>query len=292
MASVLESDGGHDDPVVVGANWYRFSSRERIVNPHVMSMSFIWVVAGGGDIRAGGQTFTVDGQHVLRLPWHHRVQYDAHQHGPFHIGTLHVVPRHDRSAPVVPGVAHLPGDPMLADPARSGDPSAFRPELTTMSNGSARRITEFATIAIERLGEGGFDEEYFRALGRLVMAENLTWSDAHARQAAVPGSLELMMTFIRHHIAESLPVARVAKAAGCSETTAQRLFTGHTGQSMQEWIRYRRMREAGSLLRTTGMRVSEVARLVGYSDPLYFSRAFRKAYGVAPSQFARTSMRP
>ena len=100
------------------------------------------------------------------------------------------------------------------------------------------------------------------------------------------------MTFIRHHIAEPLTVGRVAEAARCSETTAQRLFTRHTGEPMQAWIRRVRLREAGSLLRTTGMRVSEVAQLVGYPDPLYFSRAFRKAYGVAPSRFARETMRP
>jgi AraC-like DNA-binding protein len=285
------ADAG-DDPVVVGANWYRFTPGERIVNAHVMSVSFVWIVSGGGEIRAGGHTFAVDAQHVLRLPWHHRVEYHAHTRGPFHIGTLHVVPRHDRSAPVTPRVAFQPGDPLLEDPARRGDSAAFRASVSTMRNAAARRITEFGTIAIERLGEGGFDEEYFRALGRLVLAENAGWADTHAQQSALPGSLELMMTFIRHHIAEPLSVARVADAARCSETTAQRLFARHTGESMQAWIRRARMREAGSLLRTTGMRVSEVAGLVGYPDPLYFSRAFRRAYGVAPSQFARQTMRP
>lgn len=281
-----------DDPVVVGANWYRFSSGERIVNPHVKSVSFVWIVSGGGEIRAGGQRFAVDAQHVLRLPWHHHVEYRAHARGPFHIGTLHVVPRHDRDAAVIPRVAHLPGDPLLDDPARSGDASAFRPGLSSMRNAAARRITEFGTMAIERLGEGGFDEDYFRALGRLILLENEAWADTHVQQATLPGSLELMMTFIRHHIAEPLTVARVAEAARCSETTAQRLFVRHTGESTQAWIRHHRLREASSLLRTTGLRVSEVAQLVGYPDPLYFSRAFRRAYGVAPSQFARATLRP
>lgn len=281
------------DPVVVGANWYRFSSGERIVNPHVMSVSFIWIVSGGGEILAGGRRFAVDAQHIVRLPWHHHVEYRAHRRGPFHIGTLHVVPRHDRTGPVVPRVAHLPGDPLLDDPARRGDPAAFSPGLSTMRDNAARRITEFGTAAIERLGEGGFDEEYFRALARLILIENTAWADTSAaQQAPLPGSLELMMTFIRHHIAEPLTVARVAEAARCSETTAQRLFTRHTGESLQAWIRHHRLREAASLLRSTGLRVSEVAQLVGYPDPLYFSRAFRRAYGVAPSQFARAELRP
>jgi AraC-like DNA-binding protein len=282
----------NDDPVVVGANRYRFSSGERIVNPHVMSVSFIWVLSGTGEILAGGRRFDVDHQHVLRMPWHHAVEYRASGRGPFHVGTLHVVPQHSRDAPVVPRVAHLPGDPLLNDPARHGDPSAFHPGMSSTRNSAARRIVEFGTIAIERLGEGGFDEGYFRALGQLVLSENESWADSHAQHSPLPGTLEMMMTYIRHHIAEQLTVARVAESARCSETTAQRLFTKHAGESMQSWIRQVRLREAASLLRTSGLRVSEIAQLVGYSDPLYFSRAFRGTYGVAPSQFARTAIRP
>jgi AraC-like DNA-binding protein len=281
-----------DDPIVVGANRYRFSPGERIVNPHVMSVSFIWVLSGAGEIFAGGRRFPVEAQHVVRLPWHHLVEYRADSRGPFHVGTLHVVPRHDRDAPVVPRVAHLPGDPLLHDPARSGDPGAFVPGISSTRNSAARRIVEFGTIAIERLGEGSFDEDYFRALGKLILIENASWADGQAHQSTVPGTLELMMTFIRHHIAEPLTVARVAESARCSETTAQRLFARHAGESMQSWIRQMRLREAAALLRTTGLRVSEVAQLVGYSDPLYFSRAFHRAYGVAPSRFAQTELRP
>jgi len=281
-----------DDPVVVGANRYRFSPGEHIVNPHVMSVSFIWVLSGGGEIVAGGKRFRVDSQRVVRLPWHHAVEYRADQRGPFHVGTLHVVPRHARVAQVIPRVAHLRGDPLLLDPARSGDASAFLPGISSTRNSAARRIVEFGTIAIERLGEDAFDEEYFRALGRLVLIENASWAAGHAHQSTLPGSLELMMTFVRHHIAEPLTVARVAESARCSETTAQRLFARHVGESMQSWIRRMRLREAAALLRTTGLRVSEVAQLVGYSDPLYFSRAFRRAYGVAPSRFAQTELRP
>lgn len=277
---------------MVGANWYRFASGERIVNEHVMSVSFVWIISGGGEIHAGGQRFVVDAQHVLRLPWHHRVEYRANTRSPFHIGTLHVVPRHDTTVPVTPRVAFLPGDPLLTDPARHGDPTQFAPGVSSLHADATRRITQYGAIAIERLSEGGFDEDYFRALGRLIMIDNAAWTSDHAQHAAVPGSLELMMTFIRHHIAEPLTVKRVAEAAKCSETTAQRLFTRHTGESLQSWIRHVRLQEAARLLRTTGLRVSEVAQLVGYVDPLYFSRAFRRAFGVAPSQFARATLRP
>ena len=281
-----------EDPVVVGANRYRFRPGERILNPLVMSVSFIWILSGGGAIHAGGRHIPVEAQHVVRLPWHHSVEYQADERRPFHVGTLHVIPRHERDVRVIPRVAHLPGDPLLLDSARSGNPGAFVPTVSSTRNSAARRIVEFGTIAIERLGEGSFDEEYFRALGRLILIENTSWADGQASQATLPGTLELMMTFIRHHIAEPLTVSRVAESAHCSETTAQRLFTRHAGESMQSWIRQLRLRESAMLLRTTGLRVGEVAELVGYSDPLYFSRAFHRAYGVAPSRFTQSELRP
>lgn len=33
--------------------------------------------------------------------------------------------------------------------------------------------------------------------------------------------------------------------------------------------------------------IAEVAQLVGYNDPLYFSKAFKKLYGISPSSFNR-----
>jgi len=278
-------------PVVVGANWYRFASGERIINPHVMSVSFVWIVSGSGEIRVNGHRFLVDTQNVLRLPWNHRVEYGASSRGPFHIGTLHVVPNHDRFSEVVPRVAFQPGDPLLHHESRRHDSVTFLPSLSSTVDPTARRITEFGKIAIERFGDSEFDEEYFRALGSLVMIENRVWT-FNLRRASLPGPLELMMTFIRHHIAEPLTVSKVSEAARCSTSTAQRLFRTHTGQPMQAWIRGLRMQESASLLRSSGMRVGEVARLVGYTDPLYFSRAFRREYGVSPSRFVSGMIRP
>jgi AraC family transcriptional regulator of arabinose operon len=46
-----------------------------------------------------------------------------------------------------------------------------------------------------------------------------------------------------------------------------------------------RMREARRLLVETDLTVAEVARKVGFEDPLYFSRCFRHLTGVPPSHY-------
>jgi two-component system response regulator YesN len=52
------------------------------------------------------------------------------------------------------------------------------------------------------------------------------------------------------------------------------------------------MREAEKLLRESSLRINEVARNVGYQDPLYFSHTFKKYYGISPREFIQKSMRP
>jgi AraC-like DNA-binding protein len=101
-----------------------------------------------------------------------------------------------------------------------------------------------------------------------------------------------MTEHILANIDRQLPLAEVARAGGCSPTTAERMFARYTGLSVLAWSRRQRMQEAALLLRTSGLRVNEVARRVGYADPLYFSRVFTAVHDVPPSRYARGQLRP
>ena len=57
-----------------------------------------------------------------------------------------------------------------------------------------------------------------------------------------------------------------------------------TGQSGQELVHTMRMKRAHQILtENEGVRVSEVAFMVGYNNPNSFSTCFKKMYGIAPS---------
>ncbi|MNN96836.1 CFA/I fimbrial subunit D [compost metagenome] len=49
-------------------------------------------------------------------------------------------------------------------------------------------------------------------------------------------------------------------------------------------IRYR-MEKAGMLLRTTGIKIYELASRLGFQNPPYFSKLFKQHYGVTPQEF-------
>lgn len=283
-------------PVIVGANWYRFRASEHIRHDLVASVAFVWVVQGAGSIRSRGEELRMTSGSVLRLPWRHDVEYLADSRTPFQVGTVHVIPWHDASVPVDAAVAFEPGDPLYDAPHRraaapGAAPVADRPILTSGRTTTGRGVIALATYAVERFLRAPYDEATYRALAALVVQESRGWADA-AESDGAPAVLELMTDHVVARIASHLTVREIADAGSCSPATAERLFARYTGLSVLAWVRRKRMDEAALLLRTTGLRASEVARQVGYADPLYFSRVFRATFSVPPSRYAAGRLRP
>lgn len=288
--SALAAAGG---PAVVGANWYRFGPGQRIRHDRVDGVTFLWAVQGSGEVASCGRTFRLDTTVVLRLPWGHDVEYRADARAPFSIGTLHLLPWHDLSLPVEPRVAHVADDPLIGVPYRRGEDQPGIPWLGPATAAAARELITLGTYCIDRfLGAPPPSEPVLRALGVLVAEGSARWDDDSASGSVVPAALETMIEYLRSNLARPLSIAEVAASADCSVATAQRLFSRYTGLSVLAWLRRRRMDEAALLLRTTSLRVNEVARLVGYPDPLYFSRVFASVHGLPPSRYAVDRLRP
>ncbi|MGK5639522.1 helix-turn-helix domain-containing protein [Streptomyces sp. URMC 126] len=93
-------------------------------------------------------------------------------------------------------------------------------------------------------------------------------------------------------------LAETAGAGGAVRAYADRLgvSVGHliesvkqaTGRTPGELIRAARTLEAKRLLTGSGLSVVQIARRVGFADPAYFCRFFRRETGVSPGDFRRT----
>jgi AraC family transcriptional activator of pobA len=86
--------------------------------------------------------------------------------------------------------------------------------------------------------------------------------------------------FRRHHDA-----AHYADALGVRAATLSRALAHVTGRATKELVTDRVMLEAARLLRYTDLTVQEVGHRVGFRDPLYFSRAFKRHQGEAPQGY-------
>lgn len=93
------------------------------------------------------------------------------------------------------------------------------------------------------------------------------------------------MEDIATRLAEPLTVAELARRAGLSPSRFAHLFTAQVGVSPMRYLERQRMRLAEQLLDLTPRTVGEVARTVGFTDPLYFSSRFRAFAGMSPTAY-------
>ena len=66
-----------------------------------------------------------------------------------------------------------------------------------------------------------------------------------------------------------------------------RNFKEYTQMTPAQYILSLRISNAQTLLESTNYNVTEIADIVGYDNPLYFSRIFKKQSGMSPSEFRK-----
>ncbi|WP_308259149.1 AraC family transcriptional regulator [Pseudonocardia sp. H11422] len=106
------------------------------------------------------------------------------------------------------------------------------------------------------------------------------------------GRLADVFAVIERRYRERLSLRDVARAVNLTPGHLTTVVRRRTGRTVQEWIVERRMTEARRLLVETDLAVREVGRLVGFADPGYFTRSFRRAHGTAPRAWRAAALQP
>ncbi|GHV40626.1 AraC family transcriptional regulator [Clostridia bacterium] len=99
-------------------------------------------------------------------------------------------------------------------------------------------------------------------------------------------SVERIKTYIAEHLQEPITAADIARAAGYSQFHAGRVFKEATGITPFEYIRRERLLESAHALCGEKIRVIDVALDYVFDSHEGFTRAFTKAFGIAPKRFA------
>lgn len=132
------------------------------------------------------------------------------------------------------------------------------------------------------LGHGGLVQAELFELNALETA--LLWAATQ-----LPGARPLdprligVLEDVGARLAEPLTVPGLARRAGLSASRLTHLFTDQFGMPPMRFVEQQRMQAARQLLELTSRPVAEVARAVGYDDPLYFSTRFRRHAGCSPT---------
>lgn len=93
---------------------------------------------------------------------------------------------------------------------------------------------------------------------------------------------EAAKEYIAENIAGEISVDDICKYAYISRTKLYEAFRRDCGIGIAAYIKEERLKYARELLRTTQLSVGEIAEKAGFSDYNYFSRVFKKRFGVSP----------
>lgn len=91
--------------------------------------------------------------------------------------------------------------------------------------------------------------------------------------------------WIADHYAAAHPVTRLIAHSGLPDRTFNRRFKAATGFTPVDYIQTLRIEKAKQILETTGEPTDAVAVQVGYDDPTFFRRLFKRRTGVTPARY-------
>jgi AraC family transcriptional regulator, arabinose operon regulatory protein len=93
------------------------------------------------------------------------------------------------------------------------------------------------------------------------------------------------IAYMKQHLDQSASFASFAAMANLSESHYRSLFKRETGYAPMDYFIRLRIHKACQLLDTTDLTIKEIARLTGYDDALYFSRAFKTVVELSPAKY-------
>ena len=123
-----------------------------------------------------------------------------------------------------------------------------------------------------------------------VIDSNARRIDQYIRDIEVKGNDELLMERIMKCINDNisnsdLDVSLICTEAGISRSHLHRKMKEMTGLTVHDFIQNIRMEQAARLLVEQKINITQVAYTVGYSSQPSFSAAFRKHFGVSPTEY-------
>lgn len=109
---------------------------------------------------------------------------------------------------------------------------------------------------------------------------NTSAKSATSRQAT---QYSAAVAIMQEHLHRALNAPALAALCNASVSSLQKLFLKYTGMGMMQYFRALRMQRARLLL-SNGTSVKETAATMGFDDQNYFSTAYKRHFGIPPSQ--------
>ena len=128
-------------------------------------------------------------------------------------------------------------------------------------------------------------EMYLRQL--FIMLQRYFLTTIKTDNIHVVEEIDKATVYFNEHYNDNISIDEYAQNNHVSVSWFIRNFKHFTGFTPMQYILSKRIYNAEILLQDPTYNVTEIARIVGYDNPLYFSRIFKKVKGLSPSEYRK-----
>ncbi|MDQ0201543.1 response regulator transcription factor [Neobacillus ginsengisoli] len=117
-----------------------------------------------------------------------------------------------------------------------------------------------------------------------IVQQVQTWRNNHAK-----GMLHKAKEYIENHYAESITLELVAEYVELSPFYFSKLFKDRFGMTFIDYLTEIRIKHAKAQMEDQAKSLKEICFSIGYNDPNYFSRVFKKLTGLSPTEYRKAT---
>lgn len=184
----------------------------------------------------------------------------------------------------------------MADLFRDRYPGVrFRPERILCDSGRAGQLittggaSSWQDLALYLIGRFCGAEEAAR-VARLFLLGDRGYGQLPFASMARPRQhsdavISKIQAWLVDNYATTNPVSAMVGRSGLSERSFKRRFSAATGYTPIEYVQALRIEEAKQMLETEDVAIEDVSVSVGYEDPTFFRKLFKRRTGVTPAQY-------
>nr|WP_272509815.1 AraC family transcriptional regulator [Paenibacillus chitinolyticus] len=132
---------------------------------------------------------------------------------------------------------------------------------------------------------GGISMFQTEMLFRDVLNEALLCVDNRQNSCETHTLFERVSNYMQEYYDQSLTIASLAEQNNVNRNRLSYVFRTHAGMGPAEYLLKYRLNMAQRMLFTSDVPVQQIAQAVGIADPFYFSRVFKKQFGISPTKY-------
>lgn len=230
----------------------------------------LYCVAGSGIVNIADKSFKIVPHQFIILPRNIAHSYSATLHNPWTIYWIHFTG--ENSDLLYNRFIENNSEPVFTA-YNEHHVNEFELILSLFENSFEMRYLELANIKLQSY------------LSNLIYAEEI--NPNHIENDKVSNSI----AFMKKKLNANLSLQELAKEQNLSFTHYSRIFRAKTGRSPNQYFNELKIQKSCQFLYFTNMNIKEICVELGFADPYYFSRLFKKLMGIAPAVYKKQHKR-